>query len=331
MKKGRVGFTLIELLVVIAIIGILVSMITVGLSRAIEKAKIADVKNDMNSLRTALVTYYTDYSSFPPAYGFKNYIARDYDVGDLPRQKYFNLRPYTDYILDQYDAEDLYDRFADSHNVDMDGSLDMAEFSPVLVTDPTDGNADLIPEGYKETDASDFPYFHYLLDSEQVLDDTAANDMEHKGPYLYFPVNLRQFERAKDFWEDASDYMAETSLESLVSGGQLQFPPKNYDAYVLIGVGPSGTTAGLTDAPSGFFTSIDSEDAYHVMSLRAYYLATRDANGNGKPDYAFESRNGKGEDAVPSSYKYQNGNGDDLNYLPDGTNGAGPIIEEYKA
>jgi type II secretion system protein G len=66
MKKGynpeqsRKGFTLIELLVVIAIIGILASMALVALSGTRAKARDANRKSDLRSIKAALEVYYSD-------------------------------------------------------------------------------------------------------------------------------------------------------------------------------------------------------------------------------------------------------------------------------
>ncbi len=64
---NKKGFTLIELLVVIAIIGILSAIGLVSLNGAREKARDAQRKSDLSSIRTALTLYYDDNNSQYPA------------------------------------------------------------------------------------------------------------------------------------------------------------------------------------------------------------------------------------------------------------------------
>jgi type II secretion system protein G len=64
LMKQR-GFTLIELLVVIAIIGILASVVLVGLSSAKEKAKRARTILEINQIKKGLQVYVSDVGHLP--------------------------------------------------------------------------------------------------------------------------------------------------------------------------------------------------------------------------------------------------------------------------
>src|SRR5271168_3631111 len=61
----RSGFTLVELLVVIAIIAILAGVTVVAVGTAINAAKRAKANVTANSIQTAVLNYYTEYSVYP--------------------------------------------------------------------------------------------------------------------------------------------------------------------------------------------------------------------------------------------------------------------------
>ena len=70
-----------------------------------------------------------------------------------------------------------------------------------------------------------------------------------------------------------------------------------------------------------------SNNSYYMTGLRAYFLATRDANGNGELDYDYGSRSGGGGDQA-GSYSQFGADGDYIIQFPDGTNGFGPLIHK---
>jgi prepilin-type N-terminal cleavage/methylation domain-containing protein len=64
--RHTTGFTLIELLVVVAIIGLLMSMTTMGIFKALEKGKIGRVKGDLKHIADAVDAYRIDFDTAPP-------------------------------------------------------------------------------------------------------------------------------------------------------------------------------------------------------------------------------------------------------------------------
>lgn len=70
-RGARRAFTLIELLVVISIIALLVSMLLPTLSKAKERARALECKNNQNLIVKGLVTYAADYMMYP--YNYREY------------------------------------------------------------------------------------------------------------------------------------------------------------------------------------------------------------------------------------------------------------------
>ena len=65
--KNKLAFTLIELLIVVAIIGILAAIAVPNFMNAQVRAKISRAQADMQSLSTALESYFVDQNKYPPA------------------------------------------------------------------------------------------------------------------------------------------------------------------------------------------------------------------------------------------------------------------------
>lgn len=69
-NKIKNGFTLIELLVVIFILSLLFVLLIPNFTGARQRAEDARIKADMQTLRTALRTYYNDNGAYPTPSGF---------------------------------------------------------------------------------------------------------------------------------------------------------------------------------------------------------------------------------------------------------------------
>ena len=81
MTNNKKGFTLIELLVVIAIIGILSAIGLVSLNGAREKARDAQARTDLATMRTALALWYDDHSNTYPGTTAVNATDAGYNKG----------------------------------------------------------------------------------------------------------------------------------------------------------------------------------------------------------------------------------------------------------
>ena len=90
---------------------------------------------------------------------------------------------------------------------------------------------------------------------------------------------------------------------------------------MLISLGPAGNSFGLLPDPIG---TEPARDVYHITALRAYYMATRDLNANGKLDFDFRARTQQQE----AGLTYSLGSQPMTNELPSATmpNGFGPYI-----
>ena len=312
------GFTLIELLTVIAIISILTGMVAVGLPRMIEKAKLTDTASDFTGIRGALATYMTDYGSYPPRYGYLS--PAPGAGGEADSIKYF-LVPYTAHI-GLFRDFNAYDRFKNNTNdSDRDGVLSYLEFSPIGMKDLANPGKFVFPTSIYD------PLGALPADVQADLD----AQLKTQGPYIYIPVNSSQAKRVAKYYGhqfqetgnldyayarvwDPTEAMAGTDPPR--NPLNMTFPPPRYDAFVLVSVGPKENTFGVVPVnPLG-----PQDDYYHILALRAYFLATRDWNDDGQPDFDFNVRR-KGGSAYQGTFPNPA-----LSYLPDGSNDYGPLI-----
>jgi len=121
MKKNK-GFTLIELLVVIAVIGLLITVILIGISSIRAKSKDSRRVNDIKSIMIGLTMYHNDNQIYPDSGGVKIEINGTTDalsqalinseaMQGVPvdpsnegnyKYKYQSLNNQTDYELEYY-------------------------------------------------------------------------------------------------------------------------------------------------------------------------------------------------------------------------------------
>lgn len=335
LRERSRGFTLIELLTVVAIIAILASMVFVVGPRMIEKAKLTSFTNNCNQIRVACIAFFPkNRDSYPPGYGFKAFSTKEIKETD-PDNVRMNLVPYMA-KLDMFKNFDMYDNFSqDTYDTDMDGKISLLEFYPVGIKSTTN------------MDSYDFPEYVYRMDPSQPVSSkypgrTFADEIREAGqqkrPLVYVPVNMRQYQKVADYYykmahtpgtERRGWYMERWDHEKIFENSELTAPPK-YDDYVLISVGPVNNTGGLVTPPREFLADVQAKVHpdlwYNVLAIRTYWLATRDANDNGELDFDFRSRSQGGE-ADPKNYPNPSLN---LNLLPDGSNGGGPLIYRPK-
>jgi prepilin-type N-terminal cleavage/methylation domain-containing protein len=327
-KRSPLGFTLVELLAVIAIIGVLASLVAVSAPGVLRRSKITRTEADMNSIRTALATYAADSKAgaFPPAYGYRTWQGRKLNFGNIDNASVFlgditHLTPYMD-LIGQYNNDELVDTWSDRYDTEYKSdaagneNLSMLEFYPLQVLEPFNPNSALL-EGDFATSGVGFPQFLYnpAGGNDAVINSIISQLANRQRPYVYVPVNQRQAKLASDYWKN-NDVSANT-WDGNAPG--LIFPPSKYDAYVLVSIGPDYGTGGILSPPDSLFNNVASEDIYHIAGLRAYFLATRDLNSNGIPDFDWRARTRQNEHNAefPAGV---NGR------LPNGLNHGGPLI-----
>ncbi|MFP4502795.1 MAG: type II secretion system protein [Candidatus Hydrogenedentota bacterium] len=343
-NRSAWGFTLIELLTVIAIIAILAGIVAVAAPRMLERAHLRQLDATMHELRNVLAQYYADNTSYPPRYGYVDFqAAQDQQAGEsVPEQALFNLKPYL-WFVGLHGVEDFYDNFSEGYDADRDGIISPMEYSPVGLEDRATNRI-----SFSDTQLYRGDNPGAVTEISRMQEDPLA-----RRPIIYIPVNLRQVKRAREYWVSNGDFYA-TSWEPDDDILQyVTFPPPSYDAFVLISVGPAGSTFGVVPSAPGGANAIDPDyfgvdidaamqriandyprDMYHILGLRAYYLATRDLNDNDKLDFHYSAR--RTGEAKFTNYSILVGgsqlsvpNGNDL---PDGRapRGYGPYIYVYE-
>ncbi len=319
------GFTLVELLTVIAIISILAGLTFTVAGPMRERARITKLESTLHNMQVALDAYYTSSNTYPAGYGFLSKAAFGLDDPNVlpPAQRYV-LKPYS-LALERFNSGDVIDLFSASYDGNNDGFIGPSEFLPmgIKVADgPTQFEMERYPEGGLNNELAQ------QLGADQ-------------RPMYYAPVNIEQAKKAKRYWlnqyanEKSSGMLEATSWDPSSPDLQgISFPPSRYDGYALISVGPRGDYHGVVatgqeyDDFVGRLFSMFPNEAYHILALRSYYLASRDLNNNGEMDFDFRAR--KSGEGSPGQYtvNLRNGSFTADNNLPSRTmpEGYGPIL-----
>ena len=149
----RRGFTLIELLVVIAIIGILAAMVLVAVNGARGKARDANRKSDLRSIKSALAQYQADNDESYPDAGSSGttWVNASALTGDLTTAGYMKRIP------DDPQGENLYQYIASNSDFALVATLETATDSDMgdLNTDGTISGFTGAPAGYNYGLAAD--------------------------------------------------------------------------------------------------------------------------------------------------------------------------------
>jgi len=295
MKAVRAaGFTLIELLTVIAIISILAGLTMVVIPGVLERAKIADATTDMRAISQSLHTYYTEQGSYPPGYGYQTF-----DPDDRPVDFYWHHAYITDIGIDG--ALDTYDRFSRDYDTNRNGTLQLLEFIPL----PNDKGLGV---SWLDQAPTGTPYGG----GEAVGAFVPEKRARSQRPYVYVPYYQKDIDRmhrlAGDGWgvdDPLTPAVDEAAWDPRFVTDSTIFPPPQYDAFVLVSVGPIENTRGVISPPGDenawlgtTNAATNSERAYYILGMRAAYLATRDANGDGFLDFDYVARRNNGQAKV---------------------------------
>lgn len=293
MKAVRAaGFTLIELLTVIAIISILAGLTMVVIPGVLERAKIVDATADMRSISQSLHTFYTEQGTYPPGYGYQLF---DPDAAPNADATYNHHAYTTDIAIDG--VLDAYDRFSQDYDTNRNRSLQLLEFIPL----PGDRLGPPPDDSWLKRAPEETPY----PGGEAVDAFVAEKRARSQRPYVYVPYYKKDIERMKrtaapgggkvgENWDGAiwnPDFITDNTI----------FPPPQYDAFVLLSVGPIQNTRGVVSPPGDENAWLAStgealpDCAYYVLGMRAAYLATRDANGDGFLDFDYVARRNNGQ------------------------------------
>jgi prepilin-type N-terminal cleavage/methylation domain-containing protein len=328
-SAARAGFTLIELLTVIAIIAILAGMTAVAVPRYLEKAQVTKAKTNLENVAKALAAKSAESGNttgYPVAYGFVLPEAREVAPATLlgNPQLYYQLRPYTVEIGLHQDVNvyELPRWMLSAYDSDNNGQLGLLEYSPIGEKDSGTTTYAFSAEIYSGPNG-EFPGVG-ASNNPLIVSLSEATLQSKDGiqrPFVYVPFNKRQLSAVRRYWTNQNDEFAATVDASDPDlQGRLFFPPPNYDGFVLVGNGPGGTNGGVVaDPPANPANNVDPAYVYHMAALRTAFLATRDwdrdgagpGQPDGKLDFDFEARREAQE----------------MNMLPDGTNGQGAFIK----
>jgi len=305
------GFTLIELLTVIAIIAILAAITAVAVPKVRMRAKLRATEAGMNQIGTIMATYYADNNSYPPGYGYGLFGTSLSSATD------FVVQPWNA-IIGLYNSDDVMDPWAETHDTNLNNRIDLLEFLPV---------GQLV--GPKQLAYPNDVYVPGGSLSAAVQNDL-NKQLKQQRPFVYLPVNLDDFRKVAAYYNDpnAADFVDRQNARTWDSTNRglqsvMSHVPARYDSFVLISVGPNQNTAGVLPDPMPI--SQIGPNVYYMTALRAYFLATRDANNNGSDDFDWRSRT-YGPDNSAQAYSDFGAAASKLVLMPNGSGAPGPLI-----